>query len=188
MHDIEPFYGWQHIYNSEEDEESPFHTSFHSEFMYTNKVYNYYIHPQWDYFGSETLYLKVLFVDYEMGEAVIEFIGEWNDALYNDIMTLKRNVIDEMIRSGIKYFILITESVMNFHYSDECYYEEWMEEIEEGFIVMINPPTHIIRELQKAHIDNYILIGEPYLEFEWRKMQPKHLFIQVKESLRKILP
>jgi hypothetical protein len=31
--------------------------------------------------GSETLYLKILYADYEAGYVVIEFIGEWNDAI-----------------------------------------------------------------------------------------------------------
>ncbi|MCH5689283.1 hypothetical protein LWM68_36595 [Niabella sp. W65] len=37
----------------------------HSQFEYTDTIYNYYIHPQWDFFGSRTLYLKVLMADYE---------------------------------------------------------------------------------------------------------------------------
>ena len=38
--------------------------------------------------------LKVIYADYELGYAIIEMIGEWNDAIENDIMTLKRDVID----------------------------------------------------------------------------------------------
>src|SRR3954463_15899333 len=106
MHEIEPFYNWRHIYVSEEDECSPFFARIYSEFEFTNTIYNYYIHPQWDQFGSSTLYLKILFVDYERHFAIIEFIGEWNDALYNDIMFLKREVIEPMISQGVKKFIL----------------------------------------------------------------------------------
>ena len=86
MQDIEPFYNWRELYISSEDERSPFHGTAYSEFEYTNTVYNYYIHPQWDTFGSSTLYLKVIYADYDRQFSVIEFIGEWNDALYNDIM------------------------------------------------------------------------------------------------------
>jgi len=39
----------------------------------------------------------VLYADYEIGFAIIEFIGEWNDAIENDIMTLKRELIDKML-------------------------------------------------------------------------------------------
>ena len=97
MQDIEPYYSWRHMYISSEDELSPFYGREYSEFEYSNTVYNYYIHPQWDDFGSTTLYMKVIFADYEQQYAIIEFIGEWNDAINNDIMMLKRDIIDEMI-------------------------------------------------------------------------------------------
>ena len=110
MHNIEPFYNWRHLYIAEEDENSPFYGREHSELQYTNTIYNYYIHPQWDDIGSETLYIKVLFADYDEHFAIIELIGEWNDAINNDIMLLKRDVIDELIYMGINKFILIGEN------------------------------------------------------------------------------
>jgi len=59
MHNLEPFYNWRHIYVSEEDPLSPFYGRSYSEFEFSHTVYNYYIHPQWDDFGSRTLYLKI---------------------------------------------------------------------------------------------------------------------------------
>jgi hypothetical protein len=59
-------------------------------------VYDHVIHPQWDNFGS-TLYLKLLFADYDEGYVIIELIGEWNDLLHNDIMFLKRNIIEPLM-------------------------------------------------------------------------------------------
>ena len=94
MHDIEPFFNWRHIYIAEEDKRSPFFGRTYSEFEFSQTVYNYFIHPQWDEFGSRTLYLKIIYVDYELHFAIIEMIGEWNDAIENDIMELKREVID----------------------------------------------------------------------------------------------
>jgi len=67
MHDIEPHYNWRDHYIASEDHRSPFFQRVYNEFQFSQKVYNYYIHPQWDNFGSQTLYLKILFVDYEMG-------------------------------------------------------------------------------------------------------------------------
>ncbi len=64
MHELEPFYNWRHHYIAAEDSNSPFHGQTYSEIYFTNAVYNYLIHPQWDEFGSATLYLKVLQVDY----------------------------------------------------------------------------------------------------------------------------
>ena len=107
MHNIEPYYNWRHLYTAEEDEYSPFYGREYSEFEYSNSVYNYYIHPQWDEFGSRNLYMKILFIDYQFNFAIIELLGEWNDAIDNDIMTMKRNIIDTLIAQGITKFILI---------------------------------------------------------------------------------
>lgn len=175
MHDIEPFYNWRHLYMAEEDEWSPFYGREYNEFAYTNTIYNYFIHPQWDAFGSDNLYLKVLFADYQYNFVILELIGEWNDCIENDIMTLKREVIDSMIARGICKFILITENILNFHSSDDCYYEEWMEDIREegGWIVSLNMPEHTAREFHYAHLDQYL----EFLNYEnWRTQQPMNLY------------
>jgi hypothetical protein len=175
MHDIEPYYNWRHIYVSEEDERSPFYKREYSEFEFTQTVYNYYIHPQWDDFGSRTLYLKVLLADYEEHYAILELIGEWNDAIENDIMTLKRDVIDAFEGEGITKFILIAENVLNFHSGDKDYYQEWFEEVtdEAGWIVCINMPESTQHDFRKAKINYYIELVE--LE-NWRTYKPFHLF------------
>ena len=143
MQDIEPFYNWRHLYAAEEDPRSPFFGNEYSEFEFSRTLYNYYVHPQWDDFGSRTLYMKMLFADYEQHFVVIEMIGEWNDAIENDIMTLKRNITDNCYDQGIKYFIFITENVFNFHSSDDAYYEDWYEQLSDdnGWIVLVNLPN-----------------------------------------------
>jgi hypothetical protein len=186
MHEIEPFYNWLHLYNAEEDEQSPFYGVEHSEFEFSNTVYNYYIHPQWDEFGSRTLYMKVLFADYEQNYAVIELIGEWNDAVENDIMQLKRSVIDLMVAKDISKFIFITENVLNFHSSDTEYYEEWFDDIRDmgGWIVALNMPEQTQYDFRRSHIDRYIhLLDIP----NWRTYQPQHLFQLVDNQLLKLL-
>ena len=105
MHYIEPYFAWRELYISADDPNSPFYGREYSEFEFNNTVYNFYLHPQWDSMGSPTLFLKVLFVEYDDGFAIIEFIGEWNDAIENDIMTLKRDIIEPMIEAGITKFI-----------------------------------------------------------------------------------
>jgi len=67
LHEIEPYFNWRHLYIADEDVKSPFSGRQYSEFQYTQTVYNFYIHPQWDDIGSQTLYIKILFVDYDMG-------------------------------------------------------------------------------------------------------------------------
>src|SRR6188508_3418025 len=183
MQDIEPYYRWRDLYNSEEDELSPFYGRVHSEFEYSNTVYNYFIHPQWDHFGSNTLYLKVLYADYDRRFGVIEFIGEWNDALYNDIMFVKREVIEPMIANGINKFILIGENVLNFHGSDDCYYEEWFQEVEEGWIGAINFREHVLKEMQRFHLDYFLATGGTLDEMSWRNFSPQELYTKVEEVI-----
>jgi hypothetical protein len=182
MQDIEPFENWQYLYSSEDDERSPFYGREYSQFEFINTIYNYYIHPLWDDFGSRTLYLKVLMADYDAKYMIIELLGEWNDAIENDIMTLKREVIDDFIRQGISKFILITENVLNFHSSDDSYYEEWFEDIAEGdgWIVSLNMPEATQHDFVKARLNNYIEL----INFvPWRTMKPDVIFNQIDNIL-----
>ncbi|MFN8323161.1 MAG: hypothetical protein U0T74_10935 [Chitinophagales bacterium] len=189
MHSIEPFYLWRDYYIASEDELSPFYNRIYSELQYSNTIYNYYIHPQWDFFGSSTLYCKVLFADYDNQFAIIEFIGEWNDAVHNDIMELKRSVIDPMIKSGICKFILIGENVLNFHGSDDLYYEEWYEDIKEegGWIVAVNFREHVLVEMQSSKVHYYFHLGEHYSDLLWRKFKPIDILNMVENMLVKYL-
>ncbi|MEO7960996.1 MAG: hypothetical protein ABIR19_05595 [Ginsengibacter sp.] len=182
MQNIEPYDNWNYLYISEEDQRSPFYGREYSEFSFSLTVYNYYIHPLWDEFGSATLYMKVLMADYNEQYAIIELIGEWNDAIENDIMRMKRDVIDEFIREGIKKFILIAENVLNFHSSDDSYYEEWYEDLqdENGWVVCLNMPEATQYDFKKARLNNYIeLINFP----QWRTMKPEFLFTQIDNVL-----
>jgi hypothetical protein len=182
MHDIEPHYHWLHLYNSEEDEKSPFFEQVHSEFEFTNSVYNYLIHPQWDNFGSPTLYLKILYVDYSLNFCIIELIGEWNDVIHNDIMIFKRQVIELLEDEHIDKFILIGENVLNFHSSDDSYYEEWYNEVEDdGWIAFVNFRQHVLDEFKVSHADYYINFGGELDELQWRKYPPQQLFRKVEE-------
>ena len=186
MQNIEPFYNWRHLYTAEEDKASPFYGRTYSEFEFSQTVYNYYIHPQWDFFGSKTLYLKLLFVDYEHGYAIIELLGEWNDAIENDIMTLRRGITDNLYALGINKYMLRAENVLNFHSSDADYYDEWKEQIEEdgGWIVILNMPEQSQYDFKKARLTNYVTL----MDFEgWRTLKPEVVFGQVdNEVIRRL--
>ena len=186
MHNIEPFYNWRHLYVSEEDERSPFYGRIYSEFEYSKTIYNYFIHPQWDEFGSQTLYLKVLLADYVEQYVIIELIGEWNDAIENDIMALKREVVDKFFVLGITKFLLIAENVLNFHSGDRDYYEEWFEESveENGWIVCINMPEQTQYDFRRAKLHRYIELIELG---NWRTYRPFHLFKKIDEEILKRL-
>ena len=182
MHNIEPFYNWRHIYVSEEDKNSPFFGRQYSEFQFTQTVYNYFIHPLWDDFGSRTLYLKVLLADYEEKYAVIELIGEWNDAIENDIMELKREVLEKFMSEGIYRFLLIAENVLNFHSDGQDYYEELYEEVSEenGWVVCLNMPEQTQYDFKHAHLNRYI----EFIELDnWRTYKPFHLFKKIDNDL-----
>lgn len=175
MHDIEPYYHWRDQYISAEDNLSPFFGREYDEFRFTNRIYNYLIHPQWDGFGSPTLYVKVIYADYEDGFAFLEFIGEWNDCIQNDIAILKREIIDAMIDEGITKFVLICENVLNFHGSDDCYYEEWYEDVsdERGWVAFVNCLDHVITEMRQTGLHHYVHMGGRFNEIEWRGHKPR---------------
>ena len=176
MHEIEPFYRWREFYIASEDERSPFYGYKNSEVWYEHAIYDHYIHPQWDFFGSQTLYIKILFVHYDLHFAVIELFGEWNDILYNDIMYLYRNVIEELLQQGIQYFILIGENVLDFHADTDDYFAEWFDQLDDGWIVGLNFRQHVRDEFQQANIGQYLIFGGAFNEFSWRKLLPEQLF------------
>ena len=185
MHDIEPYYSWRDYYISSEDEKSPYFHHESNEFFFTNKIYNHYIHPQWDHFGSSTLYLKILYADYEEGFLILELIGEWNDALHNDIMEFKRSIIDHFINNKIYKFIIIGEQVLNYHSSDDCYYEEWYEDIadEVGWTVFLGLSKHVIEEMDHIRLYQYILYGNHWNELNWRAFTPIPLYLLIEKMI-----
>lgn len=187
MHDIEPHYNWRNYYVASEDERSPFYGREYSEFEFTDQIYNYLIHPQWDNMGSPTLFIKILYADYDLGFSVIELIGEWNDLLNNDIMFLKRDIIETMLGEGINKYVLVGENVLNFHYSDDCYYEEWFEEVEDGWIVGLNFREHVVEDMRVANIDYYIDFGGEFGDMNWRTYAPHQLFYKVDSIISKRL-
>ncbi len=181
MHTIEPYYAWIDLYASENDPKSPFFGQFHSEFEYSTTVYNFYLHPQWDDIGSPTLFLKVIYCNYTKAFAVIEFIGEWNDAIHNDIMTLKRDLLESMMLNGIQHFILIGENILNFHGSDDEYYAEWFDEVNDadGWIALVGFRTHVTKEMQNFNLDQYFLSGGEIDLIDWRTYNPLQLFKKI---------
>jgi hypothetical protein len=132
--------------------------------------------------GSHTLFLKIIYADYDRGFCIIELIGEWNDAIENDIMTLRREVTDNLQDQGINKFILVAENVLNFHSSERDYYEEWYENISEsdGWLVCLNMPQATQHDFKKLHLNRYIeLMNFP----DWRRYRPEELFERIDKEL-----
>lgn len=186
MHDIEPHFGWRARYRAESDAQSPFFGRQYSEFGYSNRVYNYLIHPQWDAFGAETLYLKLLWTDYEQQYVIIEMIGEWNDAVHNDVMHLKREFIDHLIDQGIRHFIIVMEGVLNYHGDTTDYYEEWYDDIrdEGGWIALLNTLDHVADEMNQTRLDGYMHFSGVLDGLNWRPQKPERIFEAIEGLLQ----
>jgi len=186
MQNIEPYYNWRHMYTAEEDEQSPFYGRTYNEFEYSQTLYNFYIHPQWDDFGSRTLYMKILFIDYDLRFAIIELLGEWNDAIENDIMTIRRDITDLLYKKGIIHFIIIAENVLNFHSSDDSYYEEWREQLEDdnGWVAILNMPEQSQYDFKKARLTHYVTLLEMD---QWRTLKPEFIFQAIQNEMMRRL-
>jgi len=66
--------------------------------------------------------------------------------------------------------------VLNFHGSDDCYYEEWKEDIEEGQIFFVNTHDHVYEEMRSMGIHRYVNFQKNNNQINWRKMDPNALF------------
>jgi len=181
MHDLEPFDRWRLLYDPDTDEKLPFFGQAHDE--YDLALYDHLIHPDWDFVGSETLYVKVLYCDYENGNVIIEMLGEWNDTLHNDIMHLKRNLIDVLLAEGIQRFVLIGEHILNFHGLEDDYYQEWFEEVEEGWIAAICFRDFVHTEWQRYRLDYYLNWGGNLEILNWRTLNPMQLIKLVNDAI-----
>ena len=185
MHTIEPYYAWRNHYIASDDPRSPFYEREYNELSYHMKIYDHYIHPQWDSIGSQTLFIKILWVDYDEESAIIELLGEWNDCLHNDIMRLKRDIIDCLQNEGTCKFILIGENVLNFHYSDDSYYEEWFDEVmdSDGWIALLNFNKHVIDDMSSIDLDSYFIMGGELSEVGWRTFGPDQLVSRIRDCV-----
>ena len=187
MHDIEPYFRWLPVYDSSLDPLSPFNGKEYNYDLYSETIYGYYIAPGWDFFGSETLYMKVLYADYMEGYCVLEFIGEWNDAINNDIMHFKRNIVEHFTYHEINKFILIGENILNFHGADDCYYEEWFDELDDGWIAAVNFRDFVIDEMRNYNIDSYVNFGGSLQIDNWRTLKPSVFYQKVKGLIHRRL-
>ena len=130
--------------------------------------------------------MKILFADYELHYAIIELLGEWNDAIENDIMILRRDVTDILFAKGINKFIIIAENVLNFHSSDDSYYEEWQEQLEDdaGWVAVLNMPQQSQYDFKRARLTRYIQL----MDFlQWRTLKPEIVFQEVDNRIMKML-
>ena len=182
MHDLEPYGRWLYLYDQSQDRLSNFYGQETPEMGY-HLLYDHVIHPDWRSMGSDTLYFKILYVDDSLGFSVIELIGEWNDLIGNDIMWLKRELIDPLLARGIDKYILMGENVLNYHGDEDSYYQEWAEESAEGWVIGIGFREHILDEWARLGFSRYFLFGEDWNDPMWRTRHPLQLYWAVSVRL-----
>jgi hypothetical protein len=90
-----------------------------------------------------------------------------------------------MREKGINKFILICENVLNFHGSDDCYYEEWYEDVkdDDGWICFLNTLDHVTEEMNSTCIQHYVHLGEEFNELDWRVLKPNLLFKMIEKKI-----
>ncbi|MGL4599747.1 MAG: hypothetical protein ACRCYO_19630, partial [Bacteroidia bacterium] len=100
---------------------------------------------------------------------------------------LKRDFMELLMSEGIQYFILIGENVLNFHGDDDSYYEEWFEELEDGWIAMLDFRPHVLVEMKRARVDWYCVWGGELDDLPWRTFSPSQLFLKTAAILNRRL-
>lgn len=187
MFDVEPFYGWHHLYISEEDENSPFYGMVYNAFEFDRYIYTFPAHPLWDTIDSESLLIKVLFVDYSGGYAIIELIGEWNDLFENDFKLFTENCLLAFTAAGIDKFILICENVFNIYLENDEYYNAFQDEIPDGWIALIRARDAVLEEITRYGLSGVFYWTKELDLMSWRKMKPDDIFEKINVSMRKAL-
>jgi hypothetical protein len=172
MQKIKPFEKWEKLYNVSKDVYSPFYNK--QKHHITN------LHPNWDYFDSETLFCKILFTDYSKRFTIIELIGEWNDSTQNDSMLFKRYVIDELLRFGINQYIIIGENVTKCQLTENLYFKEWHTDVEDGFIAFLNFREQVLKEFKRINAGGYFVSGGELDNLPWQSYSPVNLFEKVR--------
>ena len=83
-----------------------------------------------------------------------------------------------VLANHIYKYVLVCENVLNFHGSDDCYYEEWYEDVceEDGWICLINTLDHVEQEMKDTRLQYYINFGDLYSNLNWRAQKPQNVF------------
>jgi hypothetical protein len=75
---------------------------------------------------------------------------------------------------------------LNFHSSDDSYYEEWKEQLEDehGWVTVLNMPDQSKYDFKKARLTNYIELNELP---QWRTIKPEVVFQLIDHEMLKRL-
>jgi hypothetical protein len=67
------------------------------------------------------------------------------------------------------------------------YYDEWQDELEDGWIAALNLRDHVLTEMSKFGIDQYLVMGGTLNDISWRTRHPKELFEKIDELVMRRL-
>lgn len=187
MFNIEPFYGWLHLYDPTCDEYSPFYGTEHNLFEFDRRIYDMPAHPLWDVIESENLLVKILYADYSQGYTIIELIGEWNDLQFNDFRLLCENCLQALVDHGIQKFILICENVFSAYLGMDDYYAAFTDELSsDGFIHLLQPRPLVTEEFRTYGISAYVDWNPALDDLNWRGMHPSQVLACVEISNKRL--
>lgn len=189
MFEVEPFYGWLHLYDPEADEYSPYYGVEHNLFEFDRSIYDMPAHPLWEDFDSENLLMKILYADYTKGYCIIELIGEWNDLQFNDFRLMRDNCLQLLKDAGINRFILICENVFSAFLEMQDYYEEFTEDLyPDGYLHLLKARPLVLEEFTRYGISAFVNWSQEIDSMNWRKMHPDQILTLIEDSYRRILP
>ena len=83
--------------------------------------------------------------------------------------------------------MLICENVLNYHSSEDDYYQEWFDDVEDGWVALINCREHVLREMESARNDYYLAMGGTFDNVSWRSLVPSKVFDRVNMIMNKRL-
>jgi hypothetical protein len=184
---IEPYGGWKDFYDATTDPNCPFIDQYDNDELEPKQLYTFQIHPEWDSISSESLLVKILYVDYTQQYCVIELIGEWNDLHQNDFKLLLDQCLNVLLFHGIEKYIFICENVFHAYLQDADYYEAFCDEISNGWMCLVKARDELLSEIEQYHISPYFFWNPQLNQLAWRKLKPWQLFQLVEHSISKLL-
>ena len=84
-----------------------------------------------------------------------------------------------------EFEVLLCDNVLNFHGSDDSYYEEWWEDIREegGWIAMLNTLEHVTKEMENVRLQYFVNVGNEFEDINWRKANPLQAYQEIDRML-----
>ena len=92
-------------------------------------------------------------------------------------MYLKKEIVEKLNKHYIYKFVVFCDNVLNYHGDEDCYYEEWWDDIKDdrGWVCLVNTFDHVSSEMSKYRLHYYINYGPLFNDMNWRTQKPAYL-------------